>query len=450
MNQAWIQFLPSSLRSKLDGRYTLQKILSNAGWLFADRILRMGIGLFVGVWVARYLGPEQFGLFNYAIAFVVLLTPFATLGLDNIVVRDLVCNPDCRAVTLGTAFVLKLCGATITALVTLGAITLLRPDHSLDQWLVGIIAAGLLFQAFDAIDFWFQSQMQSKYTVYAKNLAFVLFAVVRITLIQAHAPLIAFAWAGLTETAIGAVGLVIGYRATGNDLGDWKISIFRVKSLLQDSWALILSSIAILIYMKIDQIMLGEMLGNKAVGIYAAATKISEVWYFIPMAIASSVSPAIMGAKAIGQDAYMQKLQSTFDLMVVLAFVVSLPISFLSPVIISILYGEGYSSSSQVLSIHIWASLFVFLGVGREIWIVSEGMMLISFLTTLLGAIVNVTLNLFLIPIYQEIGAAIATLVAYAIPGYLICLAYTPLQGIGRLMTNALLLKWLYKKNLNH
>ncbi|XHX80376.1 MAG: flippase [Stenomitos frigidus ULC029] len=446
MNQAWIQLLPPSLRSKLHGRYTLQKILSNTGWLFADRILRMGVGLIVGVWVARYLGPEQFGLFNYAIAFVSLLMPLATLGLDGIVVRDLVQDPTCRDVTLGTTFALKLVGSIATIFITMSAIVLIRPGNYQDHWLVGIIAAGMLFQAFDTIDFWFQSQVQSKYTVYARNLAFVLLALVKVALIQIHAPLIAFAWAGLAETAIGTVGLVIAYHATGSRVKVWKASLVRAKALLRDSWALILSGVAIMIYMKIDQIMLGEMVGDRAVGIYSAATRISEVWYFIPTAIASSLSPVIMSAKAISQDAYMQKLQSTFDLMVTFAFAICLPVSFLSPLITSILYGESYSSSSQILSVHIWASIFVFLGVGREIWIVSEGMMFISFLTTLLGAVINVALNLILIPICQELGAAIATLIAYAIPGYLVCLVCPPLQDIGKLMTNALLLKWLYKK----
>ncbi len=447
MNQAWLQFLPPSLRTKLDGRYTLQKILSNTGWLFADRILRMGVGLFVGVWVARYLGPEQFGLFNYVIAFVTLWTPLAALGLDSIVVRALVRDPHAQNDILGTTFFLKLFGGTLTFLAALGAIVLLRPGNSLDHWLVGIIAAGMLFQAFDTIDFWFQSQVQSKYTVYARNLSFLLFALIRVVLIQKRAPLIAFAWAGMAEIAIASIGLIVVYHATGKRLKAWKVSIARAKSLLRDSWALILSGIAIMIYMKIDQIMLGEMLGNQSVGVYAAATKVSEIWYFMPMAISSSVSPAILSAKEISQSAYTQRLQSTFNLLVILACSLSLPISLLSPFIISVLYGADYASSSQVLAVHIWASVFVFLGVGREIWIVSEGLMTVSFLTTLLGAIINVLMNLYLIPTYHELGAAIATLVAYAVPGYFVCLIYPPLRDVGRLMTNALLLSWVYKKN---
>lgn len=341
MNQAWIQFLPPSLRSKLDGRYTLQKILSNTGWLFADRILRMGAGLVVGVWIARYLGPEQYGLFNYVVAFVALWTPLAGLGLEGIVVRDLVREPDGQNETLGTAFVLKLFAGTITFFAALGAIVCLRPGDQLDQWLVGIVAGGMVLQAVDTIDFWFQSQVQSKYVVYARNLAFALLTLVRVGLIQQHAPLMAFAWTGLVEGAIASIGLMVAYHRTGQRLHDWKASFARAKSLLNDSWALILSGLAIMVYMKIDQFMLGEMAGNHAVGIYSAATRISEVWYFIPTAIAASASPAIIEAKKIGEALYYQRLQRLFNLMTSLTFVCS----------------SGYFSLSSLNQYLVWSQL---------------------------------------------------------------------------------------------
>lgn len=172
----------------------LLKVAANASWLFADRFLRMGVGLVVGVWVARYLGPEQFGLYNYAIAFVSLFSAFATLGLDNIVVRDLVRDPTCRDEILGTTFALKLIGGIFTLLLTVGIISLLRPNETLTHWLVGIIAVGMIFQAFDAIDFWFQSQTQSKFTVYARSTGFLLITIVKLILIWMQAPLIAFAY----------------------------------------------------------------------------------------------------------------------------------------------------------------------------------------------------------------------------------------------------------------
>ena len=177
MNQSWTRLLPSFIRSRLEGRQTLQKIISNTGWLFADRALRMGVGLLVSVWVARYLGPTQFGQLNYVIAFVALFATFATLGLDGIVVREVVRNPAAEWEILGSAFMLKLCGGALTAVGAVVFISVLRPGDILSRWLVGIVAAGAVFQAFDVIDFWFQSQVLSKYVVLAKNGAFLLTAV---------------------------------------------------------------------------------------------------------------------------------------------------------------------------------------------------------------------------------------------------------------------------------
>ena len=199
----------------------LRKIITNISWLFADRILRLGVGVFVVALIARYLGPQQFGLFSYASAFVALFYTFAGLGLERIVVRDIVHDPSCKNEILGTAFVLKLLGGTITSLLAIATISLVRPNDTLSRWLVGSLAAITIFEAFDAIDFWFQVQVKSKYTVLAKNTAFIIVTLIRITLIQMQAPLIAFAWATLVEAILGAIGLVIAYKFNKQTLLTW-------------------------------------------------------------------------------------------------------------------------------------------------------------------------------------------------------------------------------------
>lgn len=449
MNKPWINVLPHSIRQQLEGRHTLQSILGNTGWLFADKILRMGVGLLVGVWVARYLGPEQFGTYNYALAFVALFSAFATLGLDNIVVRDIVHNPSIKDEILGTAFALKLFGGVFTLLLTVGTISFLRPDDSLTIWLVGIIAAGAIFQAFDTIDIWFQSQVLSKYTVYAKNFAFLIITFVKIVLILLNAPLIAFAWAGFLEVVVGSVGLVIVYRINGYSFNAWSVNLSHANKLLKDSWPLIFSGIAIMIYVKIDQIMLGEMIGNEAVGIYSAATRISEVWYFIPMAIASSVTPSIIETKKNDETLYYGRLQKTFDIMVVLAYSIAIPMTFLSKPLVSILYGSNFNEAGTILAIHIWAAVFVFLGVSRSIWIIIEGFTKIALIGTTLGAILNIVLNFYLIPKYGATGAAIATVISYGFSDYLLFILVPNFRNIGYLMTKALMLHFLISRKNN-
>ncbi|MEY3402773.1 MAG: hypothetical protein RLZZ86_2389 [Cyanobacteriota bacterium] len=406
-----LSFLKSSDR--------LRKIIANTGWLFADRILRMGVGLFVGVWVARYLGVQQFGVFNYATAFVALFSTLSTLGLDAIVVRSIVREPEKRAEILGTAFWLKLFGGVTALVLAVGSIIVVRHDDQLTISLVAILSSVGIFQAFDTIDLWFQSQVQSKYTVIAKNTAFVITALVKVALISFHAPLIAFAWAGLGEVSLGAIGLIISYRVRGYSPWLWPWSSPLAKTLLKESWPLILSGVTIMIYMRIDQIMLGQMIGDKAVGLYSAATRISEVWYFIPMAIASSVSPTIYAAKEISESLYYRRIEQFLRLLSWLSIVLAVPMSFLSGTIITVLFGKSYEASASILAIHIWASLFVFMGVGTSSWFIAEGLTQFALRRTIIGAITNVFLNIFLIPAYGGVGAAIATVISQAFASFL-------------------------------
>ncbi|MEA5566423.1 flippase [Anabaena sp. UHCC 0399] len=414
------------------GKYTIQNLLSfrqqfssgklaviqNIAWLFIDRILRMGVGLVVSVWIARYLGRQQFGILNYATAFVALFNPLITLGLDSFVIRSLVRDSTVKEEVLGTVFWLKLAGGFGSVLLAVGCISILRWNDQLTIGIVAILATAGIFHAFDTIDLWFQSQVQSKYTVLAKNTAFVIVALIKVALIKMQAPLLAFAWVGLAEISLGSLGLIFVYKIKGYSLCLWAGSWSIAKNLLKESWPLMLSGLTVVIYMRIDQIMLGELIGNDAVGLYSAATKISEVWYFIPIAIASSVNPAIFAAKEVSEDLYYQRIKKLIRLLVLVSIFVAVPMSFLSERIITMLFGNGYTAAGSILAIHIWASLFVFMGVGTSSWFVAEGLTHLSLRRTLIGAMTNVLLNLLLIPHYAGVGAAIATVFSQAIASF--------------------------------
>ena len=425
----------------------LRKILGNTFWLSLDRILRMGLGLIVGVWVARYLGPQQFGLYNYAIAFATLFGVLATLGLDRLIVRDLVRDAEEKDEILGTCFWLKLIGGVLTVLLTILGIALVRPHEGLVIWLVGITAAGSIFQAFDTIDLWFQSQVQSKNTVLAKNAAYLIINVLKVSLIYLKAPLIAFAWTGLAEIGVGALGLVIVYWQSGQVIQSWRWSSSRAKVLLKESWPLIFTSFAIIIYMKIDQIMLGEMAGDEAVGIYSAATRISEAWYFIPGAIVSSVFPAIVEAKKNGEALYYRRLQDLFNLMFGIALAIAVPMTFLSKPIILLLFSKSFEPAGAVLAVHIWAAVFVFWGLAQNPWNITEGLTGLYLQRTVMGAVLNVLLNLVLIPLYSSMGAAIATVVAYGFAAF-VANAFDPrTKRIFQVQLNSIILRrWSAEK----
>jgi PST family polysaccharide transporter len=226
------------------------------------------------------------------------------------------------------------------------------------------------------------------------------------------------------------MGLAIAYNIKGYSFRLWRWSFPVAKTLLKDSWPLILSGLTIMIYMRIDQIMLGEIIGDGAVGIYSAASRISEVWYFIPTAIVSSVSPTIFAAKQNNEEVYYQRIKQLLGLMVLISIAIALPMSFLSGSIITMLFGNDYAPAAGILSIHIWASLFVFIGVGTSPWFIAEGLTHLSLRRTLVGAIINVVLNLFLIPTYAGVGAAIATVISYAFGSFLVNAMHPKTQKI--------------------
>lgn len=417
----------------------LRQVIGNTSWLLADRIFQMGLALVVGIWVARYLQPKDYGLLTFAMTFVSLFGAIAQLGLGTIVIRDIARDPSCKDETLGTAFVLQLIGGILTLVLTVGTISLLKPNEILIRWLVGIVAAGTIFQAFRTTDYWFQSQLQAKYIVFANNLVSVVYGVLRIGLIQLQATVIAFAWASLAEAALRGLAMVVAYRINGNHLRAWRCSRLRAKQLLQESWPLVLSGLAVYVYSKIDQVMLGSLLSDTTqLGYYSVAVKLSELCDFIPMIIYQSVFPKFSSLKEKNQEDYIKKFQTYFDIMAILWLLVAVPVSFLSPYIVSLLYGKAYAASAPILSIYVWAQFGSNFGVARSAYLAVEGKLHYSLYLSVMGALINVGMNSILIPKFGAIGATTATLITYIIAIVLINFYFRELRLVGNMIIRSL------------
>lgn len=423
MNSTIKSMLPAFIVNKFIGRVGLQKITINIGWLFFDKVLRMGSGLFVGVWVARYLGPEQFGMVNYTFAFVALFGAISTLGLDSIVIRDIVSMPEKTNELLGSAFVLKLIGGFLVFILAAISILFIRPHNSLMFFLVLISSLGCIFQAFNTIDFYFQAHILSKFTVWANNIAFLVVSILKVILIVNKSSLIAFAWVFLLESILSSIFILIAYQYNKQNIFRWKPAKRMAVNLLRQSWPLILSSMAIMIYMRIDQIMLGNMRGDIAVGNYSAAVKISEIWYFIPMNIMTSVYPALIAIKKQSQQKYIKRTHQLALYMLYGTVAFSLIVTFTSKLIVNLLYGNEFSQASNALTIHIWTGVPVFVSlVYNRIYLI-EGLIKECFYFTFISVIINVLLNLIMIPKFGISGAATATLITQS-TGLLIGMLY--------------------------
>lgn len=406
--------------TSLHNHQGFMKYFKNTSWLFAEKILRMVIGLFVGVWVARYLGPEQFGLLSYAQSFVGLFTTIATLGLGSIVVRELVKDNSRRDELIGTAFWLKVMGAFGVLIILAIAVNFTSNDYYTNI-LIFIIASATIFQSFNVIDFYFQSIVMGKFVVFANIISLFVSSLVKIVLILNEAPLEAFAVVVVFDSFVLACGFVYFFlKKSVVSVKKLKFSIETAILLLKDSWPLILSGMAVMIYIKIDQVMIKEMMNTAALGQYSAAVRLSEAWYFLPMVIASSLFPAIINAKKQGDGIYYKRLQNLYDLMVWMAIVIALPMTLLSDWIIEMLYGVQYIEAGSVLMIHVWAGIFLFLGVASAKWYLMENLQILLLWRSFYGVITNIALNFLLIPKYGIQGAAISTIAANIVAGFII------------------------------
>jgi O-antigen/teichoic acid export membrane protein len=424
----------SSITQKLSPNF--KKIIANTFWLFADRIVQMLLSLFIGIWVTRYLGPEQFGLLSYSMAFVSLFGVISNLGMDSIVVREVVRNSASANLILGTTFFLRQASTLVTALMAIAVIFVIRPEDPVTHTMVGILIISSFFNTFP-IDVWYQSQVDSKHVVWARNSAYVLMCGYRLALIQMQAPLVAFAWAALVEVMLSTAAQVALYQFKHKALQAWRFNIGWAKTLLKESWPLIISGMVIVLYMRIDQLMLGQMTSAKEVGIYSAAVKISEMWYFVPGAIVSSVFPSIVQSRE-NSTLYYSRLQKLFNLMTLLSYGVALPLTFISTWLVSTLYGTEFMAAAPILSLHVWTGLFVSIGLARGPYLITEGLTRFSALTSAGGAVINIVLNYFLIPAYGAVGAAVATVIAQIFASYLAHLFHPQTRVIFVQQTRAL------------
>lgn len=386
--------------------------------MFGEKVLHITAELFVGIYVARFLGPEQFGIYSYALAFVALFGAIAKLGLDSIVVRDLVNHPQARELYLGTAFWLKLIGAFLTLGLLTIAVQFTDNDATTNLFIV-IVASGMIFQSLEVVDFYFQSKVLAKYVSIAKLVQLGLSSVLKLYFIYIQADLFWFVLVSLLDQITLALSLAYAYWR--QKIGSFFrcFDLVTAKSMLTNSWPLILAGIAVTLYMRIDQVMIKEMLGEREVGLYSAAARLSEAWYFVPVMLTASLFPAIVRGKRISQEVYHSRLQRLCTLLTWLAIAVALPMTFIADWLVSLLYGLNYQAAGSVLAIHIWGAVFVFLGVASGGFFTLENCTKKTFYRTACGALSNVLLNLALIPRYGINGAAIATVLSQFMANYL-------------------------------
>jgi O-antigen/teichoic acid export membrane protein len=389
------------------------KYFKNTSWLFVEKILRMVVGLFVGIWVARYLGPEQFGLFSYAQSFVGLFTAIATLGLDGIVVRELVKNESRRDELIGTAFWLKFMGA-FGVLIILAIAVNFTSNNMYTNTLIFIIASATVFQSFNVLDFYFQSKVLSKYVVYTNIISLFISSIVKIILILNEASLIAFAWVVLFDSLVLAFGLIYFYIKNNSKfkIQNSKFSKPTAVALLKDSWPLIFAGIAISINMRVDQVMLQEFLGSESVGYYAVSVKIMEVLAFVPHMISKSIFPLFVSSYKHNKELFVERMGKAYKYLFYGSTLLALFLYLTSEYIIKYSFGNQYFSSIELLQIYSIAIVFASIGAANAIYLKVTNMQKKIMNRQIINVILNISMNYYFIQQYGVVGSVYATLIA--------------------------------------
>lgn len=396
-----------------------RQYLLNTSWIAGEQLLRLVAGLFVGIYVARYLGPENFGILSHATAFVALFAAIARLGMDGIMVRELVNGPDQSAQDLGTGFWMMM-AASVVSLILTAIIVLLSSEDIETAVYIFIIAAGLLFQPFLVIDYYFQSQVKAKFSSICKTITLGLSSMLKLYLVYEQADLILFVVIILFDQVVLALLLVFAGLMSGGPIFYARFVYGRSKHLLRNAWPLVLTALAITLYMRIDQVMIKHMLGERQVGLYSAAVRIYETWLVIPYVLTVSLLPAILKSKVVSEKLYHTRLVWLFRLVFWLSVVAALIVYAASETLITYTFGPSYLEAASTLNIVMFTAIFAALGSGSARYFVVEKMEKKFAARTAVAAMLNVVLNLLLIPRMGIEGAAVATLFCTFTANYLL------------------------------
>lgn len=396
----------------------LRRFHGDSLWLLTQSLYTMVLGLVMTGVAARVYGPISFGLLAVAVAITVVATPLATLGMDSVVVHTLVKGNEKDAVVLRTSLVLRfVSSASLLGLMALGVSFV--DDASFGPAVVLPLGLALMLKTGEAYLPWFQAQSQIPRSTIARMIAYTGTVAVRIVVLSAGWPIAVYALTYAVDAALVWLVLYLAKRLqrAGSE-GRPRFSPGLGKALVSRSWPLILSGLAVSLYNRVDQLMLGFMLPDKAdVGRYAASVTLAESWYFVPLAVVVARQAGVMRAHESSDSQFRHSSQRLFDHVIGLSLLCALLVAVGSPVLIRLLFGAGYVTMDSIVCAVVLtaAGVLAVTGSARGPWLIARGLERYTLLYLGTGAVLNITLNLLLIPRFGIVGAATATLAAQCV-----------------------------------
>ena len=415
---------------------------ANTFWLVAGKMFNKITAFLVGIITARYLGPSDYGVINYAMVYTTFFASVCTLGLNSVIIKEFVDNPEEQGEAIGSALVMRIISSIMSVIMISGLSFIVDRGDTVTIIVVVLCSIGLVFQVFDIINYWFLSRLQSKFTAIVSSIGYLMVSVYKICLFIFQKNVFWFALSTSVDYIVVAVLLFWAYKS--NSGPQLFFSIEKAKSLLRRSKGFIIADLMVSIYASTDKIMLKHMLDETSVGYYALTISLSQMWVFVISAIIDSMSPTIMKLHNENGDKYIKRNKQLYAIVFYICTAVSMGIFVIASPLIKVLYGVEYAAAITPLKIIVWYTSFSCLGAARNAWVVCENKQKYLKYVYIGAAITNIALNMVLIPMFGVSGAAAAALITQ-ISTILILPAFIPaLRENVKLMAEAIMLKNIF------
>ncbi len=420
-------------------KFTGSKEVKNTTWLIGGRVIQMILSFFVSILTARYLGPSNYGLISYAGAYVAFFTSLCTLGINYVIIKDFVDFPEEQGAAIGTAIAMRVISGFLSIVMIALLVGIVDKDEGLTIKVTLLCSVALIFQVFDTLNYWFQLKFQSKFSAIAALIAYIATSIYRVFLLMMKSNVLWFAFASSIDFIVLAIVLYYYYkRESGPKLS---ISLTKGKALLKKSYHYILSGMMVAIYAQTDKFMLKQMMDETTVGYYSLAATLNTIWVFVLTAIIDSMYPTIMKSYKTNKAQFEKRNRQLYAIIIYISAITALCFMIFGNLIISIMYGDAYLPAVVPLGIIAWHTIFSYLGVARNVWIVCEDQQKYLKYMYMAAAIINVTLNFCFIPLWGASGAAAASLLTQICTSIILPFFIKGMRPNVRLMVDAFLLK---------
>ena len=418
-----------------------KKVFANIFWAMTGKIVNMAGALLVGILVARYLGPSQYGLMNYVISYVALFTVISNFGLDDIEIRELSRQPEKKDFILGTCIRIRFCFALLAFLLIVVTLFIFKTDV-FTTIMILVYALTLFTGCFNIIRNYFTSIVKNEYVVKSEISRTIIGACIKIVLLWIKAPLEFFIVATMFDTVLVASGYCISYKRTVGKISNWRYDFSIVPFYIREAFPLVLSGAAVIIYQRIDQVMIGNMIDKESVGYFATAGKFLDLILFLPMVLTQTITPLLVKAKERDREEYESKKQQFVSIVVWVAILLSVFVSLFAYWLIHFTYGDKYLLAVPILQIMAFKTVGMALSSSSGQIIIMERIQKWAFIRNIIGCLICVGFNLLLIPRFGVIGSAWVTILTVAFTGCLANIFIPPYHKIMKIQLNALFLGW--------